>query len=275
MKPWHGKLKLTYEKRNQSTRVFGAYSQSPLKIQRSFHPEGKEICHSVILHTAGGIVGGDRLSQQVHLQSHAEASITTVAASKVYRSNEKTSQQTINLQLDDNAYLEYLPRETIVFDGAIYRQDTRIELGENAVWLGWEIVRFGRTARGERFHSGVWRSNTEVWQNRKPLWIDRTQLKGGSELLDSPNGLNGQPVIATFCWIGQAISEDILKKARMVWQARDTRGEIGLTRLDCGLIGRYRGRSTQEALDRFLDLWQLLRWEYRDRSAIKIRAWQN
>nr|WP_017662259.1 urease accessory protein UreD [Baaleninema simplex] len=274
MNSWYGKIKLTYAKRDRTTRVKDAYSQAPYKVQRSFHPEGDTICHSVILHTAGGLVGGDILSQDVRLHPHAEANLTTVAASKVYRSNGLPATQTANFQLEDNAYLEYFPRETILFDGAVFRQETRVELGENAVWLGWEILRFGRTARGERFESGSWRSQTEIWRNGTPLWIDRSCLEGGSTLLDSPNGLNGSPVVATFAIIGKPVSEEILKKGRSLWQTRDTQGDVGLTRLESGLVCRYCGRSTQAVLDGFLELWQLFRGIDRQTSAVKSRFWQ-
>ena len=270
--PWQGKLKLSYAKQGDITRVVDSYSQSPLKLQRSFYPDGRT-CQSLILHTAGGIVGGDRLSQEITLHPHAEASLTTVSASKLYRSNGPESQQTLTISLDHDAYLEYIPRESIVFDGAKFQQQVRVNLGENAVWLGWELLRFGRTARGERFNSGYWRSQTEVWQNGIPLWIDRQQLEGGSPLLDASNGLNGQPVVGTLAWIGQAVSPEIVDKARHLWQQREIEGEIALSCRQSGVICRYRGRSTQNATAAFLDLWQLLRQSQGDRPVTIPRIW--
>lgn len=270
---WHGTLNLTYAKCGDRTRVVDAYSQAPLKLQRSFHPDGRT-CQSVVLHTAGGVVGGDRLSHDVDLQPDAEVTLTTVSASKIYRSNGRPAQQTLVQRLGDRAYLEYLPREAIVFNGAQFRQDLRVELGRDAVWLGWELVRFGRTARNERFDSGIWRSHTEVWRDDKPLWIDRQQLVGGSPLLDAPNGLNGQPVVGTLAWVGQPVSEAIARQVRERWNDRAIAGDLGLSRLESGVICRYRGRSTQAAIAAFLELWQALRQSYRDRPAEIPRVWQ-
>jgi urease accessory protein len=84
---WHGKLNLVYAHRQNTTTLIHNQNQAPLKVQRPFYPEGQEVCHSVILHTAGGVVGGDRLSCNFHLQPNAQALITTAAASKIYRSN--------------------------------------------------------------------------------------------------------------------------------------------------------------------------------------------
>ncbi len=256
---WQGILKLVYQYQHNSTQLIEAYSKAPLKIQRSFYPESQEICHNTILHTAGGIVGGDRLSQQIHLYPNTHAVITTAAASKVYRSNGQQAQQTIEIKVEQDAYCELIPRETIIFNGAIFRQDLRINLAENASWLGWEITRFGRSARGEQFLTGDWRSCTEVWQNNKPLWIDRQWLPAGETTINSPHGLRGQPIVGTLCWMGQPVSEEILKKARNLWNQQDANGEAGVTLLLSGLLCRYRGNSTQEVVNWFTKVWQLLR----------------
>ena len=145
---WHGKLNLVYANRQNSTQLIYNHHQAPLKIQRPFYPEGQQVCHSVILHTAGGIVGGDRLSSNFHLQASTQALITTAAASKIYRSNGLQARQNIDIQIDADACLEFLPQETILFNGANYRQDLRVELAPRGSFLGWEITRFGRSARG-------------------------------------------------------------------------------------------------------------------------------
>ena len=164
------------------------FVQAPLKVQRPFYPEGESICHSVVLHTAGGIVGGDRLDLRVHLQPHTQAVITSAAAAKVYRSNGREAQQTTHLQVSDSACLEWLPQETIVFDGANYQQQLRVDLAPNAMWLGWDITRLGRSARGEQFASGMWRSQTEVWQGDQLIWVDPQIIQGGSSVMSSLHG---------------------------------------------------------------------------------------
>lgn len=289
---WHGCLQLDYSHRDGETIQTYAHAQAPLKVQRAFYPEGKEVCHSVVLHTAGGIVGGDRLSQNIHLQPHTHALITTASAAKVYRnqaiaitpppvpliSKEEreaiAAKQTIHIQIDADACLEWLPQETIVFNGAVYRQDLRVELAPNATWLGWEITRFGRSARGEKFLQGEWRSHTEVWQQGRPLWIDRQWLPGDSEIFHSSHGLAGQPIIATLSWLGQPVSSELIEKARMLWNAEDYQGEIGVTQLLSGLLCRYRGASTAEVRNWFTDVWHLLCSSCLGRPSCPPRVWQ-
>ncbi len=270
---WRGSLDLVYACDRHTTQLIHSQNQAPLKVQRPFYPESPDICHSVILHTAGGVVGGDRLSLNFHLQAKAKVLITTAAASKIYRSNGKIAKQTVQIQVDAGAYLEWLPQETIVFNGAVYRQDLRVELAPGASWLGWEITRFGRSARGERFSSGEWRSHTEIWQQGSPLWIDRQWLPGVTEILDSPHGLAGKSLVGSLVWIGREISPQIVEKVRSLWQKQDAQGEAGVTRLQSGLLCRYRGDSTIEVRNWFMDVWQLLRLSFSDRPSCPPRVW--
>ncbi|PSM50607.1 urease accessory protein [Chroococcidiopsis sp. CCALA 051] len=280
---WHGNLDIVYALRNGKTQPISDRVQAPLKVQRPFYPEG-DICHTAILHTAGGIVGGDRLSINLQLQPRSQALVTTTAASKIYRSNGLQARQIVEIQIDEGACLEWLPQETIVFNGANYRQDLRVELAPGGSWLGWEITRFGRSARGEKFLQGEWRSYTEVWQQGQPLWIDRQWLPGEEAVLNSPHGLAGHSIVATLAWIGCEVSPEL------VAQVRELRGQggqgraipnsefripnSGATRLPHGLLCRYRGSSSIEVRNWFTSVWQLLRLSLLDRSSCLPRVWQ-
>ncbi len=269
---WHGSLNLVYAQQQGKTQVIHSKMKAPLKVQRPFYPEDG-VCYSVVLHTAGGIVGGDRNSLSFHLQPNAQALITTATASKIYRSNGLLAKQSIQMQVDADACLEWLPQETIVFDGAIYRQDLQVQLAPGAKWLGWEITRVGRTARGERFLHGDWKSHTEVWQLGVPLWIDRQWLPGGEKIIDSPHGLAEFPIVGSLAWIGQSVEPEIVEKARVLFP-KHSNSQGGVTRLPMGLLCRYRGSSTTEVRNWFTDVWQLLRSLFLERSICLPRVWQ-
>jgi urease accessory protein len=270
---WQGKLNLSYQNNQGKTQVDLAYCQAPLKIQSPFYPEGESICHSVILHTAGGVVGGDRLLQSINLQPQSQVLITTPAASKIYRSQGEKAHQEIRIKLNKNSYLEYLPQEMIVFNGGLFRQNLYIELDSNASWLGWEIIRFGRSARGEIFAQGEWSSYTEVWQGKKPLWIDRLCLKGSKDLFFSLNGLAGKPVIGTLSWIGKPVTSNLIQETRQLWQPKTDNSEIGVTQLLQGFLCRYRGSSVSEVKNWFIQVWKLLRQTQAKQSVIMPRVW--
>jgi urease accessory protein len=266
---WQGSLELAYHYQSSRTQLDRAYVTAPLKVQRPFYPEGEEVCHTVILHTAGGIVGGDQLDQRIHLQPSSHALITTASASKIYRSNGQTARQIIDVKIDAGASLEWLPQEAIVFDGAQFRQEMRVELTGDASWLGWEITRFGRSARGEKFTSGEWRSHFQIWREGQPLWIDRSFLTGG-EMIEEYSGLHEKAIVGTLVYIGQPVPGAIIDKIRNFTPI----GEMGVTRtLGDGILCRYRGDSTPEVRAWFIQIWHLLRGEMMGRGAIVPRVW--
>ncbi|MFE4105748.1 urease accessory protein UreD [Almyronema epifaneia] len=267
---WHGQLQLSFGRQAEKTTPIQVQATAPLKLQRPFYPEG-DLCHSVIVHTAGGMVGGDRLTLNLQLQSLSQALVTTAAANKVYRSSGLTTHQQVCLRLAPQTCLEWLPQETIVFNQARYQQNSRIELAPGAVWLGWEITRFGRSASGEQFLAGSWRSQLEVWQQDQPLWIDRQSLSGGSAALQSPHGLGGYPVIGSLALLGYAVSEPQLATLRQSW--RPETGDTGITALMQGVLCRYRGPSSQAARAWFVALWQILRPWYLGRAVCMPRVW--
>ena len=267
---WHGSLQLIYASRENSTHVASSQAHAPLKLQRSLYPEGKAVCHNVILHTAGGIVGGDRLSLDIQLQPQANALLTTASAGKIYRTNGLTARQTTQIKVASGACLEWLPQETIVFEQAMYQQEMRIELAPGATWLGWEMTRFGRSARGEQFLQGDWRSQTEIWQQGRPLWIDRQWLPGSEASFYGHHGLAGCPVVGSFAFVGQAVDTVLVEKARSLWTGG---GESGVTRLQSGLLCRYRGHSTTDVRRWFVEVWRLIRLSFLGRSGCIPRVW--
>lgn len=291
---WHGHLKLDYAQRDDKTILDRVFVQAPLKVQRPFYPEAGT-CHTVMLHTAGGVVGGDRLSLQVSLQPQTHALITSAAAAKIYRSNGQEAQQTTQIRIGSDACLEWFPQETIVFNGAQYAQQLKVELDPGAIWMGWDITRLGRSAKGERFDGGNWRSKTEVWQNDYPqgesasqrlLWVDLQGIQGGHEMLTSQHGLAGSPVIGSFAFVGREVSPALVKAARAAWHPEseqpeeplislhESANQIGVTRLTAGLLCRYRGNSTLEARKWFVRVWDLVRREELGRSICVPRVWQ-
>ncbi len=268
---WHGRLDLRFERRGAGTRLAHAYARMPLAVQRPFYPEGDGVCHVVMLHPPGGMVGGDRLDINVELADGSEALLTTPSAAKWYRANGPAS-QAVHARVGHGAHFEWLPLETIVFDGARARQTLKVELAPGASFLGWEITRFGRTHGGETFASGEWRAATEVWREGRPLWIDRQQLVGGSALLSSAYGLAGQPVAGGLVCLGHAFEAGFAEQLRALPGAAE--GDSGVTRLADGLLCRYRGRSSSAARDWFGALWNAIRHHTRNRPAQPPRIWQ-
>lgn len=270
---WQGLARLSYAIESGRCVPTQTYTRAPLRVQRPLYPEGEGLCHTVLVHTAGGLVGGDSLAIELTAAPRAQALVTTAAASKVYGSADTaSSSQRVDITLAPESCLEWFPQETIVFNQAHYSQALRVDLAPGAIWASWEITRFGRSARGETFEQGQWRSHLEVWQADQPLWLDRQHLTGGSAPLHSPNGLAGCPVVGSFAVVGHPFTSESVAALRQLWPP-DHPGDIGVTRLQSGLLCRYRGPSSQAARRWFVAAWQHLRPLYLGRAAVVSRLW--
>jgi len=189
---WSAELDLRFERRLGRTIVASRRRHGPLMIQRAFHPEGDEVCHVYVLHPPGGIVGGDGVALGVELRDGAHALLTTPGATRWYFSRAVEASVEQSARLGPGTVLEWLPQETLCFDGAHARQRTRIELEGDARFVGWEIVGLGRPAAGEVFRSGRLDIRFELSRDGEPLVLER-QLADGVGV----SGLRGRAAYAT------------------------------------------------------------------------------
>ncbi len=157
-----GAAEIRFDRRDGVTRLTQLYQRDPLRVLFPA-PAAGDPPVAVIVTTSGGLVAGDRLDIRVELAPGAVAHVTASAAEKVYRSTGRTTIIKQTLSIGPGAALEFLPPETILFDGARLRRKTIINIAPGSAFLGGDIVVFGRRARGERFTSGFLR---EVWELR-------------------------------------------------------------------------------------------------------------
>jgi len=176
---WQARLALGFERRRERTVLVRCEHCGPLRVQKALYPEGPAVCQAIILHPPGGIAGGDGLDIALLAGAGAHAQLTTPGAGKWYRSGGRRASQSLHLRVDAQAIVEWLPQETIVFDGAEAAMQTRIELAAGALYCGWEILCLGRTASGERFAHGRLDLSTRIEQGGRPLWIEPGGLRGG------------------------------------------------------------------------------------------------
>jgi urease accessory protein len=193
------------------------------------------------------MVAGDRLDQAIELSPGARAVLSTASAGKVYRSMGDWATQEVCVRLEGASHLTWAPRETIVFEGARIRQAFKVEIDPFATFLGWEVVRFGRSARGERYTQGYWRSDWEIRQSGKPLFLDRQGFEASERVWSSPLALAGVPVIGTLVAVGQRWASLDLDALRASLPESVAGLDVGLSRLPGGLVARVRGPDTEPA----------------------------
>lgn len=258
---WDARLSLGFDFNGRKTVLAHRSQDGPLLVQKPLYPEGEEVCHAIVVHPPGGIAGGDRLSLEAKSDGHAV--LTTPGAARWYRSAGPWATQ--HLSFEAAGTLEWLPRETIVFDGARAALECEVRLGSSGRYLGWDIVCLGRTGSGERFTRGTLRLDTRIARNGKLLWVERGEIEGGCALMRSPVGLAGKTVFGSLIAAAPRFEPSLVKECRKI---------VATTALPGVLVARYLGDSTEEAFDRFRSLWSLLRPAVSGRDAVEPRIWR-
>jgi len=269
VRSWKADLFLEFSPRDARTVISGKRHDGPLVVQKPLYPEGNTVCHAIVVHPPGGIAGGDELVLEVRTKKQASALLTTPGAAKWYRSAGPLARQA--LRFDVAGTLEWLPQETIVFDGARAELECEVDLAPEAAFLGWDIVCLGRTGSGERFTRGSYRFVTRVRREGRLLWQERGLVQGGARLLDSPVGLAGRPVFGTLFFSVSNLNQDLLNETRKI---SPHEGEGAVTLLPGILLARYLGGSSESAKRYFAALWAVLRPALCGRAAAEPRIWR-
>lgn len=260
---WAASLALNFEAcadgGQSATRLTRVRHQGPLRVQRPFYPEGRHgCCHVYLLHPPGGLVSGDALNIEARVGTGAHALLTTPAAAKLYRADSHGvawSQHT-RLQVASGGILEYLPQETLAFDGSRGQQSTSIELESGARCIGWEILALGRPASKLPFVSGHLQQYFRLTLDGRPLWLERQLMDPAHPRFKGPWGQGGNSVQATF-WVaglGDAAAATELLRSRLPashhWAVTWRRGVLLL---------RYLGHERNQAWQLCERAWQLIR----------------
>jgi urease accessory protein len=269
---WHARLDLGFERRGMDTILARRAHRGPLRVQKALYPEGPDLCHALVLHPPAGIAGGDRLEIDVEVGADAQALLTTPGAGKWYRSAGAWAEQAVTVKVGAGGTVEWLPQESIVFDGAQARMGVRVDLAEGARFIGLDILCLGRRASGETFDRGSLRLSTDICLAGKLLWRERGSIAGGSALLHSPIGLAGFSVCSTILAAGADIDATTLAACRAA-EPREAGAQFGVSALPQLFVGRYLGHSAEAAREWFVALWQHLRPTLVGRPAAVPRIW--
>lgn len=190
---WHATLSLNHRREGPRTTVRYEHS-GPLRILKSLYPEGEAICHNVIVHPPGGLVGGDLLDIRVHVDDGAHALISTPGATRFYESTELLTEQRVTLDLAVGARLEWLPLEALAYPGCRALNRLKATLAPGAEMLAWDVTALGLPASDQAFDRGHITQRLEL----PGLWLEQSHIDAADHrLLASPLGLAGQRCLGT------------------------------------------------------------------------------
>jgi urease accessory protein len=270
---WQARIELEFHGEGARTTLARNDHHGPLVVQKPFYPEG-DLAHVYLVHPPGGVCGGDSLAVSLDLKDRAHALATTPAAGKFYRSAGQAATLAQHFCVGDGASLEWLPQETIVYDGAVADMATRVELSPSAAYLGWEIVCLGLAASNKPFTSGVFRQRLEITRAGRPLLIENLHCRGGDQSLAAPWGLSGRTVAASFaCTAGPDILAAALAAARSAIAPFAVDNLASASACDDLIVCRFLGHDSATAKRTFIAAWRALRPLTRGRPAQPPRIW--
>jgi urease accessory protein len=259
---WQGHLRIDYRREGERTTALDRH-HGPLRVLQRLYPEGEGICHHVLVHPPGGIVGGDQLQIELGLEPGCHALLTTPSATRYYRSAGEPAGQRLTARLAPGSRLEWLPLETIAYNGCLAENQARFELAPGAEIMGWEMLALGLPAAGLAFERGCITQHLEV----PGTWLDRGRIDAADAvLLDSPLGLAGRKVLGTI-WVatGEALAtarrEALLEAARSVLGRHALNDWAGATAPGPQVVVC---RALAERVEPLFGLWREVRAAWRE-----------
>jgi urease accessory protein len=272
---WHAKLNIDYQ--DESTRTVARHVHTgPLRVLQSLYPEGDAICHNVLVHPPGGLVGGDTLEMHISASGTAHGLITTPGATRFYRSAGEPALQRTRVHLRDRARLEWLPLEAIAYNACQAENHLSITLEAGAEFMGWDITAFGLPSAGLPFKEGQFLQHIEV----PGVWLERGLLSAHDQhLMDGPMGLAGQRCMASLFFVSgskitRARREAGLELARQVIDSHALGQMAGVTYPnEQVMVLRVLAPLVEPAVDLLRQVWQVWRQHYWQLPATVPRIW--
>ena len=208
-----GNARLAFHRRDGTTRLKTLYQEGCVKI-RLPRPLPGLPPEAILINTAGGLAGGDRIATEIDVAAATAAVITTQACERVYRSTGEAATVTNRLTVGAGARLAWLPQETILFDGGRLSRRLEADLEGDAELVAMEAVLFGRTAMGEVLSHGALHDRWRIRRDGKLVFAEDFRVCGEiADRLSRPATLAGGTAMATVLYAGHA-PERVLEPAR-------------------------------------------------------------
>ncbi len=277
---WAGSLQLDYRRdtlRGQPRTVLHDCHDGPLRVLASLYPEAAAVCHNVLVHPPGGLVGGDALDIGVTLCADAHALVTTPGATRYYRSTGETATQRVRATLNEGARLEWLPLETIAYSGCLGENLMQFDLAAGAEMIGWDVLALGLPSSNQPFERGRFRQSVEL----PDRWLERGVIDAAdSRLLDSPLGWARHRVLATMWFAAGAALQPARREALLAAARAATEGDAlqrsaGTTSVHDGVVVLRvlapRVEPAMALLSRVWAAWREAAWQL---PATPPRVWR-
>ncbi len=262
----HGAARLAFANRDNRNSIVERYASAPVRILTPSIQGG--IPEAVLANTSGGIAGGDTSHVDILVAQNAQALVTGQAAEKIYRSIDMPASIRTVIKIEDGSTLEYLPQESILFDGAKLNRAVNISLGARSCLLLSEMFVLGRWAMNEDFTRGIFLDRWSIDVAGQPIWREGLRVEGGLSSLSSSLGFANARALATIFYAGANAAE-------VLGLARDVIGPMGGATIVRGmLVVRMLGNEAGMLKQQLGEIISIIRAAALGRPAEVPRVWR-
>jgi len=230
-----GELEVVFRRRDGATVVERLYQEGAARA-RLPREDARGLRDVTLINLAGGLTGGDVFSQRLVWADGAAAGATTQAAERIYRAAAGSVTIRTELQVGRGAWAEWLPQETILFEGAALDRRLCVDVAGDGRLLAVEPIVFGRLAMGERVRYGRLTDRLDVRVDGRRVWLDVNRLVPPVDaLLDRPALGDGARAVATLLYVGADAAARLVELRAIVAEAPVT---AAVSRLDAVVVAR-------------------------------------
>ena len=258
------------------TIVTKQFSQVPLQFQRVLYPENSlpEMAYLYVISPSGGILQGDRFRTDVLLKNKAIAHMTTQGATSIYSMNSNFASQILNITLDENCYLEYIPDQIIPFKNSRYYQKVNLKVHNNSTLIYSEILTPGRVAMGESFEYDICYLRTHCKnQDKKIRFLENTKIEPKKQRMKDFGILGEYSILGTIYILTR--KDDVIELENTI--NKDIKNteivSVGTSILpdESGLVIRILGKKTENVFDVIFKILEISRKKILGASFSKVR----
>ena len=252
------------------------FSQVPLQLQRAIYPESSlpGMAYLYIISPSGGILQGDRYKTDIRMKNNAVSHITTQGATRIYSMNSNSASQLVNITLDENCYLEYIPDQIIPYQNSRYYQKVNLNIHDDATLIYSEVLTPGRIAMNESFDYDICYLRTYCKnQKNKFRCLENMKIEPKKYNMKIKGVLGKYNIVGTVYVLTkrsklqkleEAINEKI-EKSKLI--------SFGTSILpnESGIIIKILGNNTEDIFEKIYDLLKITRKEILGAEFTKLR----
>lgn len=246
--------------KNSRTFIKNLKTKSPILVQKALYsdPTNPKKAHIYLMSSAGGMLQGDTLKIDIIARKNTDTYVTTQAATKIYKSENQNCFQHVNILVEKDSFLEYLPKQIIPHKDAKFLQDVNIRIDDSSSLIYSEIISAGRIAYGEKFDFNSVRLRLKCTdQNSQLLFSEYSNLEPKNNKTKFNSLFGNQNLYSTIYIVSQKIDSE--KLCLQIYEFFKTNYLIGCSQLpnSSGIVIRILSNSIDKINDSISTIKQL------------------